>query len=72
MTTLPRIGIILGSLQDHGVSRRITTALQDILARRLALDIVEICDMPLYNPERDGESVPAWDAFGRAIAPSFS
>ncbi|TCQ06534.1 NAD(P)H-dependent oxidoreductase [Sphingomonas sp. PP-CC-3A-396] len=38
MTTLPRIGIILGSLQDHGVSRRITTALQDILARRLALD----------------------------------
>ncbi len=68
MTTLPRIGIILGSLQAHGVSRKIALALQDILARRLTLEIVEIGDMPLYNPERDGEDVPAWYAFRRAVA----
>lgn len=69
MTTLPRIGVLIGSLQAKGNSRKIARALQDILAPRLTLDIVEIGDLPLYNPERDAEDVPAWEAFRSAVAP---
>lgn len=69
MNKLPRIGVILGSLQAHGITRKIAQTMQDLVGDRLALEIVEIGDLPLYNPERDGEGVPAWETFRQAVAP---
>jgi chromate reductase len=69
MTKLPRIGVILGSLQASGITRKIARAMQDILTDRLTLEIVEIGDLPLYNPERDDEGVPQWETFRQAVAP---
>lgn len=69
MTKRPRIGVILGSLQASGITRKIAHAMQNILRDRLALEIIEIGDLPLYNPERDGEGVAEWETFRRAVAP---
>ncbi|WP_277968075.1 NADPH-dependent FMN reductase [Sphingomonas echinoides] len=69
MTKLPRIGVILGSLQTHGITRKIAHAMQDLVGDRLALEIIEIGDLPLYNPERDGEGIPAWATFRQTVAP---
>ena len=69
MTKLPRIGVILGSLQAHGITRKIAHAMQSILSDRLALEIVEIGDLPLYNPERDGAGNPEWETFRQTVAP---
>ncbi len=69
MTTLPRIGVILGSLQASGITRKIAHVIQAMLSDRLALEIIEIGDLPLYNPERDVERVPEWETFRQAVAP---
>jgi len=69
MTKLPRIGVILGSLQANGITRKIAHAMQHLVGDRLALEIVEIGDLPLYNPERDGAGVVEWETFRQAVAP---
>jgi chromate reductase len=69
MTDLPKIGVLVGSLQLNGLTRKVARAMQQIAAGTLALQIIEIGDLPLYNPEREEGGVPAWDAFRGAIAP---
>lgn len=69
MTELPRIGVLVGSLQANGLTHKLAVALQQILADRLALEIIPIGDLPLYNPEREEAGVPAWVAFRSAVAP---
>lgn len=69
MTKLPRIGMILGSLQANGITRKVAHAVQHLVGDRLALGIVEISDLPLYNPERDSEGVAEWETFRQAVAP---
>jgi hypothetical protein len=69
MTKLPRIGMILGSLQANGITRKVAHAVQHLVGDRLALGIVEIGDLPLYNPERDSEGVAEWETFRQAVAP---
>lgn len=69
MTDLPKIGVLVGSLQANGLSHKLALGLQQILADRLALEIVAIGDLPLYNPEREEAGVPAWTAFRAAVAP---
>lgn len=68
MKTLPRIGLIIGSLQASGLTKKIAHAMQGILSDRLATDIIEIGHLPLYNPERDGEDVAEWRRFRQAVA----
>jgi chromate reductase len=69
VTDLPKIGVLVGSLQSNGLTRKVAHALRHLAADTLALEIVEIGDLPLYNPDREAEGVPAWTAFRSAIAP---
>ena len=69
MSELPKIGILIGSLAVNGLSRKLAQGLRMIGADRLAFEIVEIGDLPLYNPERDDGSVADWQVFRAAVAP---
>lgn len=69
MIDLPKIGVLVGSLQSNGLTRKVAHALQHLAADTLTLQIIEIGDLPLYNPDREAVGVPAWTAFRRKIAP---
>jgi chromate reductase len=69
MTERPNIGILIGSLQASGLSRKLGNGLALLGADRANFTIIEIGDLPLYNPEREGENLPQWAAFRAAIQP---
>ncbi len=60
MTQLPKIGILIGSLAANGLSRKVAQGIRTIGADRLSFEIVEIGNLPLYNPDRDDGTVAAW------------
>ncbi|MET3354403.1 UNVERIFIED_ORG: chromate reductase [Xanthobacter viscosus] len=65
------VAVIVGSLRKGAFSRSIALALKEIAAPRLDLGIVEIGDLPLYNPDLDGETPPApWARFRGEVAAS--
>jgi chromate reductase len=61
----PQVAVIVGSLARASINRRVAQALATMAAPRLELGLVEIGDLPLYNPDLD-EAVPvpaAWQRF---------
>ncbi|CAN5363886.1 NADPH-dependent FMN reductase [soil metagenome] len=68
MTRTPTIGILIGSLQANGLSRKVATAIQTLGAEQLDFSVIEIGGLPLYNPERETAGVPEWAAFRAAVA----
>lgn len=62
MTTT--VAILVGSLRKASVNRKVAHALADLSPEGLKLQIVEIGDLPLYNPDLDEANPPAaWTAF---------
>lgn len=56
--------VIVGSLRKGAYSRQIANALIGMAPAGLKGEIVEIGDLPLYNPDLDeGTPPPAWSAF---------
>ena len=63
-----RIAVIVGSLRTGSINRKIATALCAAAPEILDCTIVEIGDLPLYNPDLDNDIPPApWTAFRDAI-----
>ncbi|WP_411879133.1 NADPH-dependent FMN reductase [Polaromonas sp. YR568] len=63
-----KVAVLLGSLRAHSFSRSLVHALATIVPEPLALDIVEIGDMPFYNPDLEGDDAPAaWKDFRQRI-----
>ena len=69
MAQLPTIGILVGSLQAQGISRKLANAVRQLGRDRMEFEIVEIGDLPLYHPDRDDGTVGAWQTFRSAVAP---
>ncbi|SHM43393.1 chromate reductase [Sphingobium sp. YR657] len=69
MTELPKVGILVGSLQRDGLSRKLANAVISLGDDRLKMRIIEIGDLPLYNPELENEGVTAWQRFRGEVAP---
>jgi chromate reductase len=66
-----RVAVLVGSLRKEAFSKRAARALQALQPPGLALDVVEIGEMPLYNPDLETDSPPAaWRAFRERIAAS--
>lgn len=70
------VAVLVGSLRKGAFSRSIALAVKELAAPGMTLDLVEIGDLPLYNPDLDGETPPApWvrlrDAIRRADAVLF-
>ena len=68
MPEVRAIAVIVGSLRKDAFSRRTARALIGLAPAHLALDIVEIGGLPLYNQDLDPASPPAqWVAFREAV-----
>jgi chromate reductase, NAD(P)H dehydrogenase (quinone) len=68
--TAPRdVVVIVGSLRKESFSRKMAHALTELAPASLKLEIVEIGQLPLYNPDLDEGSVPAeWASFRARVA----
>jgi chromate reductase len=61
-----KIAILVGSLRKDSLNRKIARSIC-ALHDRLDCTIVEIGDLPLYNPDLDGDAPPAWTRFRDAV-----
>jgi len=62
------IAVLVGSLRAGSLNRRVAQALADLAPPSLVLDVVEIGDLPFYNPDLDTEAPPApWTRFRERV-----
>ena len=70
MASVKNVAVLVGSLRKGSLNRKLALALVAMAPPTLALKIVEIGQLPLYNQDTD-ESPPAtWTDFRKAIAAS--
>jgi chromate reductase len=69
------VAVLVGSLRKASFNRKMANALRELAQGSLALEIVEIGDLPLYNEDLEANVPPAWARFrervGRADAVLF-
>lgn len=59
-----KIAVIVGSLRKQSLNRKMAQVLMALAPPLLSCEIVEIGDLPLYNPDHEEGSPPApWAAF---------
>jgi chromate reductase len=69
METTYKVGVFVGSLRKGAFSRQIAESLKRIAPASLLMEIIEIGDLPLFNPDLDeGVPPPAWATFRKAVA----
>lgn len=61
------IAVIVGSLRKESLNRKVAEALQALAPASLALEIVEIGQLPLYNQDYDEDSPESYIEFRRRI-----
>ena len=66
--TRHKIAILVGSLRDGSINRRIGKSNCAMAGDMLDCDIVEIGNLPLYNQDSDAEPPPEYVAFRQKIA----
>lgn len=68
MSNRPRdVAVIVGSLRKGSYTRMVARALAAEAPAELALEIVEIRDLPLYDQDLDGSPPAPWVAFKERI-----
>lgn len=59
-----KIAVLIGSLRDGSLSRKIADSLQDLAPEGVTLDLIELGDLPLYNQDLETDTPPpAWARF---------
>ncbi len=67
--TIRKIAVIVGSLRKGSYNRTMALALKELAPKSLDLEIVEIGDLPLYNPDLEGEDIPGpWLRFRKELS----
>ena len=62
------VAVLVGSLRRDSLNRKMAQTLAELAPASLALQIVEIGQLPLYNEDQDDEAPPpAWGAFRRRV-----
>ena len=64
------VAVVVGSIREASLNRRIARAMCDATPDSLDCRIVEIDDLPLYDPDLDDNPPEAWTRFRDAIAGS--
>jgi chromate reductase len=59
--------VLVGSLRKASLNRRMANALRELAQGSLALEIVEIGDLPLYNDDLEANVPAAWARFRERI-----
>ena len=67
MNTTRDVAVIVGSLRTASINRKLANALAELAPPALKLSIVEIGQLPLYNPDGDDNPPAEWMAFRERI-----
>ncbi len=62
------VAVVVGSLRKASFNRSVALAVKELAAPRLNLNIVEIGDLPLYNPDLDDAAPAPWTRFRGDVA----
>lgn len=62
------VAVVVGSLRKGAFSTAVADAIAELAAPRLALKRVEIGDLPLYNPDLEENTPPAWQRLRQDIS----
>lgn len=70
-TAETNVAVLVGSLRKDSLNRRAAQVLADLAPKGVRLEIVEIGDLPLYDPDLDdeGRTPKAWTAFRDKVRP---
>lgn len=61
---MSKVAVIVGSLRQESLNRAIARALIKLAPQGMEGEFIEIGDLPLYNPDLEGDDVPAsWTRF---------
>lgn len=63
MSTPRTVAVIVGSIRKDSINRKYAHVLAKLAEPSLQFNIVEIGDLPIYNPDLDGTPPLAWTAF---------
>jgi len=63
------VAVLVGSLRKDSFNRKVAVGLNAVTPDDMALTLVEIGDLPLYNPDLDTDTPPeAWTRFRSELA----
>lgn len=63
------VAVLIGSLRKESLNRKMAHALKDLAPTELLLEEVTFRDLPLYDPDLEGDDAPqAWHTFREQIA----
>ena len=65
--TRHRIAVIVGSLREGSINRKIAKAMIAAAPANLDCSMIEIGDLPLYNSDLDGDPPAPWTVFREAV-----
>ena len=69
MSHVRTVAVLVGSLRKDSASRKLARALRALAPATLSLEIVEIGDLPHYDPDLETDAAPAaWTRFRRQVA----
>ena len=68
MDKIQDVVVIVGSLRNDSINRKVAHALAELAPSGLKLSIVEIGQLPIYNQDGDENPPPEWTAFRERIA----
>ncbi len=64
------VGVFVGSLRSGAHTLKVARVLMELAPSSLALELIEIGQLPLYNPDLEGDDTPAaWTAFRARVRP---
>src|SRR3954462_8403846 len=63
-----KIAIIVGSLRKASINRNVARSICAIRGHNLDCSMIEIGDLPLYNPDLDANSPEQWVRFRQQVA----
>ena len=65
-----RVGVLVGSPRKESFNRKMALAMAALQPASLALEIIEIAKLPLYNQDLDdtGSAPPEWISFREAVS----
>ena len=67
MSTVRDVVVLVGSLRRESISRKAASALCELAPAPLKPEIVEIGNLPLYNPDLEADLPAGWTAFRQRI-----
>lgn len=63
MSQVYSVAVVVGSLRKDSYNRKVARALSELAPSSLALKIVEIADLPLYNEDIEADAPDGWKRF---------